>query len=177
MAANGGLFARRHFLQRPIFCWSFCIRPVFSGHLTKYSRFQRARTRDRFDSTECWPYPDDYFETVEQAKQESDRGYKPPLKANVADIASYVTVFLGFPIWGMTAPPVVRSFLAAHNLSGKTVIPLVTHGGYGLGDSSAVVAKYAPQALLVEGFSMQAPQERQTVTRVMEWLGAFKPTE
>jgi flavodoxin len=137
----------------------------------------RALRTDLFEINPATPYPDDYFETVEQAKQESDRGFEPPLKAKATDVASYATVFLGFPIWGMTVPPVIRSFLAMHNLSGKTVIPFVTHGGYGLGDSLVVVTKHAPQARLVDGFSMQAPQERQTVTWVMEWLGAFKPTE
>ncbi len=140
-------------------------------------QISRALRAELFEINPATPYPDDYFQTVEQAKQESDRSFEPSLKANVADIASYATVFLGFPIWGMTAPPVIRSFLAAHDLSGKTVIPLVTHGGYGLGDSLTVVAEHAPQARLVEGFSMQGPQERQTVTRVMEWLGACKTAE
>lgn len=134
----------------------------------------RALRADLFEINPATPYPDDYFETVEQAKQESDRGFEPPLKAKVADIASYTTVFLGLPIWGMTAPPVIRSFLAAHNLSGKTVIPLITHGGYGLGDSLTVVARQMPQAHLAEGFSMQAPQERQTIERVTEWLDRLK---
>lgn len=136
----------------------------------------RAVRADLFEINPATPYPDDYFETVEQAKQESDRGFEPPLKSKVANIASYTTVFLGFPIWGMTAPPVIRSFLAAHALSGKTVIPLVTHGGYGLGDSLAVVTRHIPQAQLAEGFSMQAPQERQTIERVTAWLGRLKVT-
>lgn len=134
----------------------------------------RALRTDLFEIEPERPYPDDYFETVEQAKQETDRGYEPPLKAKVVNIASYSTVFLAFPIWGMTAPPVVRSFLAAHDLSGKTIIPLVTHGGYGLGDSLTVVAGHTLRAQLVEGFSMQAPQERQTIERVMEWLDGLK---
>lgn len=54
-------------------------------------------------------------------------------------------------------------FLAAHDLSGKTLIPLITHGGYGLGDSLDVLARHVRRANLVQGFSMQAPQERQTV--------------
>ncbi|RWK79427.1 MAG: flavodoxin [Mesorhizobium sp.] len=130
----------------------------------------RALEADLFEIVPENPYPADYFETVEQARQESDRGYEPPLKAQVTDVAQYTTVFLGFPIWGMTAPPVIRSFLSAHDLSGKTVIPIITHGGYGLGDSLTVVAGHATDARLVEGFSMQAPQERQTVERVTEWL-------
>jgi flavodoxin len=136
----------------------------------------RALRADLFEINSATPYPDGYFETVEQAKQESDRGYEPPLNSEVADVASYTTVFLGFPIWGMTAPPVIRSFLAAHNLSGKALIPLVTHGGYGLGDSLAVVAKHTPRTQLVEGFSMLAPQERQTIERVTDWLDGLKVT-
>ncbi|MER9040361.1 flavodoxin [Mesorhizobium sp. M0817] len=134
----------------------------------------RALRADLFEIEPERPYPDDYFETVEQAKQETARGYEPPLKTNLADIAQYRTVFLAFPIWGMTAPPVVRSFLAAHDLSGKTIISLITHGGYGLGDSLSVVASKARRANLVEGFSMQAPQERQTIERVTEWLDELK---
>lgn len=116
------------------------------------------------------PYPADYFETVQQAKLETDRGYEPPLKSKVAGIARYTTVFLGFPIWGMTAPPAIRSFFAAHDLAGKTIIPLVTHGGFGLGDSLEVVSRHAPNASRLEGFSMQAPQERQTIEKVTNWL-------
>jgi len=60
--------------------------------------------------------------------------------------------------------------LGAHDFSGKATIPLITHGGYGLGDSLTVVARYTPQAQLAVGFSLQAPQERQTVERVTERL-------
>lgn len=136
-------------------------------------QIRRALQADLFEIVPETPYPDDYFETVEQARQESESGYEPPLNERVADIGSYQTVFVGFPIWGMTAPPVIRSFLSAHDLSGKTLIPLITYGGYGLGDSLNVVAAHAPGAQLVEGFSMEAPQERQTIEQVTEWLDAL----
>jgi flavodoxin len=135
---------------------------------------RRALQAELFEIAPKTPYPDDYFETVEQARQETERGYEPPLKERVADIGSYKTVFLGFPIWGTTAPPVIRSFLSAHDLSGKLLIPLITHGGYGLGNSLSVVAEHAPDAQLVEGFSMEAPQERQTIEQVMGWLDALR---
>lgn len=140
---------------------------------TVAGQVRRALQADLFEIVPETPYPDDYFETVEQARQESDSGYEPPLREAVADIGSYRTVFLGFPIWGMTAPPVIRSFLSAHDLSGKTLIPLITHGGYGLGDSLSVVAAHAAGAQLLEGFTMEAPQERQTIEQVMEWIDAL----
>jgi hypothetical protein len=45
-------------------------------------------------------YPEDYLQTVEQARQETASGFKPPLLAKVTDLVDYETVFLGFPIWG-----------------------------------------------------------------------------
>jgi len=81
------------------------------------------------------------------------------------------TVFLGFPIWGMTAPSVIRSFLSQHDLSGKTLVPFITHGGYGLGNI-AVVAEHAPGARLIDGFSKQCDQERETLREVTQWLGS-----
>ena len=74
----------------------------------------------------------------------------------------------------MTAPSVIRSFLSGHDLSGKTVVPFITHGGYGLGQSLAVVAEHAPRARLLEGFAMQADQERETLSQVTRWLGGIQ---
>jgi flavodoxin len=107
---------------------------------------------------------------VQQARQETDRGYEPPLANSVERMDGYNTLYLGFPIWGTTAPPVIRSFLSAHDLAGKTIVPFITHGGYGLGDSLDVMASHAPQARLVSGLVMERPQERQTIERVTEWL-------
>jgi flavodoxin len=117
-------------------------------------------------------YPEDYEATVRQAQRERDAGHEPSLKAVTSSIASYEAIFLGFPVWGMTTPPVIRSFLSGHDLSGKTLVPFVTHGGYGLGNSLSVVTEHAPQARLLEGFAMQADQERETLAQVTRWLNA-----
>jgi flavodoxin len=132
---------------------------------------QRALAADLFEIRPARPYPEDYGQTVEQARQERDRGYEPPLEATVPDVAAYETVFLGFPIWGETTPPVIRSFLRAHDLSGRTLSPFITHGGYGLGNSLAVLADHAPNARIESPFSMEADQERWTLNRVTSWLG------
>jgi flavodoxin len=125
-----------------------------------------------FEIQPAQPYPEDYFQTVEQARRERDSGFRPQLKGMVANLDAYDVVYLGFPIWGETAPPVIRAFLAAHTLAGKTVIPFITHGGYGLGDSLKVVAAHAPSARLLDAaLVMQADQERQTTERVTRWLG------
>lgn len=134
---------------------------------------QRALAADLFEIQPARPYSADYEQTVEQARQERDRGYEPPLAAKVQDIRSYDTVFLGFPIWGETVPPVIRSFLKAHDLSGKSLRPFITHGGYGLGNSRAVLAAHASTARMETPFSMEADQEWRTLNQVREWLQAL----
>ena len=132
---------------------------------------QRALGADLFEVVPATPYPEDYLATVEQARQERDRGFEPALKHRMPDIARYATVLLGLPIWGETAPSIVRSFLSAHDLGGKTLVPFITHGGYGLGSSERVIAQHAPKAMLRPAFSMQADQERHTMNLVDAWLG------
>ena len=107
------------------------------------------------------PYPEDYAAQVAQAESERERGYEPPLRERLADIARYQTVFLGFPVWGTTAPSIIRSFLSQHDVSGKTLVPFITHGGYGPGSSQKVVADHAPRARLLDGFVKQCDQERE----------------
>ena len=135
------------------------------------------REGDLFEIRPAEAYPEDYEETVAQAEREREAGYEPPLAETVPDITDYDTVFLGFPIWGMTPPPVIRSFLSQHDLSGRTIIPFITHGGYGVGASLDVVASRAPSARLVEGFSMEGEQERRVVNRVEDWLGDLQLAE
>jgi flavodoxin len=137
---------------------------------------QRAFGADLFEILPATPYPDEYLATVEQARQERDRSVEPALKTQVRNMASYATVFLGLPIWGETAPPIIRSFLSAHDLAGKTIVPFITHGGYGLGSSEGVIARHAPKSQLQPAFSIQADQERQTMERVNAWLGASRAT-
>ena len=80
---------------------------------------------DLFEVQPAVPYPEDYEATVAQAEREKQAGYEPALKELVAQMGDYSTVYLAFPIWGSTAPTVVKSFLSKHDLSGKDLVPLI----------------------------------------------------
>lgn len=56
------------------------------------------------------PYPQDYNETVQQAKKEIADGFKPALKTKINDIDSYDLVFIGSPNWWSTNAPPVDTF-------------------------------------------------------------------
>ncbi len=134
----------------------------------------RALQADLFEIRPARPYPEAYEAHVAQAARESASGYEPPLAVTIPNIGDYDEVFLGFPIWGETAPPPIRSFLKAHDLRGKVLRPFITHGGYGVGRSLAVLSAHAPAARIEPPFVMEADQERRTLNQVNSWLGQIK---
>jgi flavodoxin len=135
----------------------------------------RAEPSDLYEIRAARDYPDDYFETVEQARQQRDNGDLPALRDGLPNMAQYDKLYLGFPIWGETLPAPVRSFLAQLDLKGKTVVPFITHGGYGVGQSAADLASRASGAVLQPPLMMEADQERRTTTEVLQWLGKPLP--
>lgn len=135
-------------------------------------QIRRARNANLFEIKAATPYPEDYEETVAQAARETRSGYLPALAAFVAHPSRYETIYLGFPIWGMTAPPIIRSFLRAHDFSGKALHPFITHGGYGLGNSVDIVKDFSAGAQIKEPFVMEADQERRTLQQVNGWLSS-----
>ena len=135
----------------------------------------RGQTTDIFEISPAVPYPEDYNATVEEARVERDNGVEPALAQKVENIGQYEEIYLGFPIWGETTPPVIRSFLRAHDLKGKAIRPFITHGGYGLGSSLAVIASHAPGARIEPAFSIEADQEKRTLQQVNGWLDSIPP--
>lgn len=135
---------------------------------------QRALHADLHEILPQTPYPADYLQMVTQASEEHTSGFNPPLLHELTEIKRYHTLYLGYPIWGMSLPSIVRSFLTRHDWSGITIVPFITHGGYGTGDSLAVLEKSAPGAHLLPPFIMQADQERQTMEKTLDWLVAAR---
>ncbi len=131
---------------------------------------QRTLGADLFEIQPAKPYPEDYEATVAQAERERQAGIEPPLKERVAELGGYSTVYLGFPIWGTTAPTIIKSFLSKHDLSGKDLVPLITHGGYGAGDSLTVIRRMAAQARVRKEFVIRMDQERAILRDVTRWL-------
>jgi len=56
------------------------------------------------------------------------------------------------------------------------LIPFITHGGYGPGNSKSVLASDAPKARLLDGLVIEMDQERRTMERVSSWLSGVPQT-
>lgn len=134
----------------------------------------RHLSTDLFEIEPATAYPEDYFATVEQAKSQSDQNFKPALKNSVENFEGYQTVYLGFPIWGMTVPPIVQTFLSRGDWNNKLIIPFITHGGYGVGNSDEVLSTLAATAKREKPLVIECDQERKTTETVAHWLTAIR---
>ena len=99
-------------------------------------------------------YPVNYRTLVDEAKKDKDAAERPALAGEPINMDDYDTVFIGYPNWWYSMPMAVYSFLEAYDLSGKTVIPFVTHGGSGFSDTRAAIADLQPGARLLNGLSV-----------------------
>ena len=80
-----------------------------------------------------------------------DKSSRPAIAGVCPDMEKYDTVFVGFPIWWYVAPTIVNTFLEAHDMAGKTVVPFATSGGSGMGRTNEFLAPSVPNSRLLEG--------------------------
>lgn len=104
-----------------------------SGNTRKVAEAIQEKTGgDLFEIQTVSAYPTEYKEQTVQAKKEINENYRPELKNKVADMSKYDVVFIGSPNWWGTITPAVSSFIESYDLSGKKIVPFVTHGGGGV---------------------------------------------
>lgn len=85
------------------------------------------------------------------SREMADEKCRPAVAGDSPDMSAYDTVFVGFPIWWYVEPRIIDTFLEAHDLSGKTVVPFATSGGSGLGKAPQRMAMLAAGATVTEG--------------------------
>lgn len=123
------------------------------------------------------PYPDDYNETVDIAREEQDNDARPELSTHVEDMSQYDIIYLGYPNWWGTMPQAMFTFLEEYDFSGKTIIPFCTHGGSALGRSEEDIAELVPDAILLEGLAVSGSSVDSAQGTVEEWLNSLEIAE
>ncbi len=99
-------------------------------------RLAKAADADIFEITPAQAYTDaDLDWTNDQSRstiEMKDPTSRPALARNCEDITKYDIVYIGFPIWWYVAPHIINSFVEAHDLKGKVLVPFATSGGSGI---------------------------------------------
>ena len=115
-------------------------------------------------------YPRKYHEVLKVSKVEIESGFRPPLKGKIENLERFDTIFVGSPNWYSTIAPPVATFLSEHDLSGKRVIPFVTHGGGGVGYCITDIKKLIGNATMLEGFVISGYRSGRIKQEIQDWL-------
>ena len=96
-----------------------------------------------------------------------DPSARPEIAGTVADMDSYDTVIIGFPIWWGVAPRIIETFLESYDFSGKTILPFCTSGGSGVGRSDSELHKNVTgQVKWGKGVQINRPDE----AAIRKWM-------
>ena len=118
------------------------------------------------------PYSPVYMTCIEEAKRDLRSNARPELVSLPESIDGYDTVVLAYPNYWGTMPMAVFTFLEAFDFSGKTVLPLCTNEGSGMGSSERDIRRACPGAKVEKGLSITGSQAANSAGSVRKWLAA-----
>ncbi len=131
---------------------------------------QSACGGDLFAIRTAAAYPAAYRDTTDQALEEQRTGSRPALSTSVSDMGQYETVVLVYPNWWGGLPMAVCTFLESYDFSGKTILPICTHEGSGLGATADAIAAACPGARVERGLAVRGRDAASSADAVAAYL-------
>ena len=116
------------------------------------------------------PYSPVYATCLEEAKKDLRKKARPELVSMPGSIDEYDTIILAYPNYWGTLPMAVFTFLEAFDFNGKTILPLCTNEGSGMGGSERDIRNACPGAELKKGLSITGSQAENSKANLMDWL-------
>lgn len=75
-----------------------------------------------------------------------------------------------YPNYCGTMPMAVFTFLERYDFSGKTILPVCTNEGSGMGNSENDIQKYAPGAIQKKGLPINGSNAANAGEKIKNWL-------
>lgn len=131
----------------------------------------------RIEPVNAYPEGDELYDYTEQEQADDAR---PEIQDLNIDMSKYDTVFIGYPIWWYTYPQVILTFFDNYDLTGKTIVPFVTHGGSGMSGTEDDMREYLSDkdVTVLDGLAVSRndieEDQSQTVTNWLEELVFIK---
>ena len=116
------------------------------------------------------PYSKVYMTCIEEAKADLRAKARPELVSMPESIDEYDTIILAYPNYWGTMPMAVFTFLEKFDFSGKTILPLCTNEGSGMGGSERDIAKACPGASFAKGLSISGSSVAGSKPQIEKWL-------
>lgn len=99
------------------------------------------------------PYPTNYNECTEVAREELDNGIRPELNGAIENLDEYDVIFVGCPVWWHTAPMAVWSFLEStqYDFTDKIIVPFCTYASTYREETLAKIVELTPESTHLQG--------------------------
>lgn len=115
-------------------------------------------------------YPIDYYQCIDQARQDLKTGNYPELKNLPEHIDDYDVIYLGYPNYWGTMPMAAAAFLKRYSFAEKRIRPFCTHEGGGFGRSLEDIRTLCPDAKLEPGIAIRGSEITQSLADLERWV-------
>ncbi|MBQ6553614.1 MAG: NAD(P)H-dependent oxidoreductase [Firmicutes bacterium] len=115
-------------------------------------------------------YAKEYKTCIDQAKKDKQNDARPELVSLPDSIDSYDTIILAYPNYWSTMPMAVFTFLDAFSFKGKTILPLCTNEGSGMGTSEGDIKKICAGADVKKGLPLNGSNVGKADAQIENWL-------
>ena len=150
--------------------WNGGIKNISKGNTKIVAEFiQNAVGGDLFEIETVKTYAADYYECIDDAKQELRANARPELKKYLDGIAEYDNVFVCGPCWWGTYPMAVFTQLEKLDWNGKKVMAVMTHEGSGLGSCERDLKKICKGASFEKGLAVHGADASKSEKTVATW--------
>mgnify|MGYP001851735333 FL=1 len=130
---------------------------------------QKVTGADLFEIQMAQPYPDGYMACIQEAKKDLEENVRLQLVSFPDSIDGYDTIYLCYPNYWGTMPMAVWTFLEHFDFSGKTIKPLCTNEGSGMGRSEADLKKLCPGAKVEKGLPIVGGEAAKAQSAIAHW--------
>lgn len=104
------------------------------------------------------------------AKEEGNVDARPEITTTISNLDEYDVVFLGYPNWWYDFPMAMYTFLESNDLSNKTIIPFVTHGGSEFSNTLETLKEMYPSANILDGLEVFQHDVEASEPTIISWL-------
>ena len=116
------------------------------------------------------PYSKSYKACIDEARADLRSKARPELVSMPESIDEYDVIVLAYPNYWGTMPMAVFTFLENYDFAGKTILPLCTNEGSGMGGSERDIKKTCQGADVKKGLSITGSQAANSGEAVKKWL-------
>lgn len=150
--------------------WNGTVKNITKGNTEIVAEFiQKAVGGDLFEVDTVKTYAADYYDCIEEAKEELRQQARPELKNYLDSIAEYDNIFVCGPCWWGTFPMAIFTQLEKLDFTGKKVMAVMTHEGSGLGSCENDLKKICAGANFEKGFAVHGADASESESTVTSW--------